>query len=57
MVIKTLLMQNPGFARYFSVLHNTIQAHVLSLRPQRCCHHAFAAHMPVRLHNDLHFSG
>jgi len=55
MVIKTLLMQNMGSAHYLPVLHNAIQAHVISLRPQRCCHHAFAAHMPVRLLNEFIF--
>jgi hypothetical protein len=26
------------------------------LMQKRCRHHAFAAHMPVRLFNELHFS-
>ncbi len=57
MAIKTLPMQNVGSAHYFSVLHNTIQVHVISFRPQRCCHQAFNAHMPARLLNELFFSG
>ena len=56
MVIKTLLMQNLRYAHYLSALHNNIQ-HVISLRPQRCCHHAFAAHMPACLLNELHLLG
>ena len=31
MVIKTLLMQNMGSAHYLPVLHNAIQAHVISI--------------------------
>jgi hypothetical protein len=46
MVIKTLLMQNVGSDHYFSVLHTTIQTYLISFRLQRCCHQAFAAHMP-----------
>ena len=55
MVIKTLLMQHFGSDHYLSVLHNNIQAHVISLRPQRCFHQSFAAHMPVSLLNELYF--
>lgn len=47
MGIKTLLMQNLGSFHYSSELHNTIHAHLISLRLQRCCDQAFAAHMPV----------
>ena len=44
-----------GSDHYPTVLHNAIQAHVISLRPQRCCYRAFAAHMPACLLNELHF--
>jgi hypothetical protein len=56
MVIKTLLMQNLSYAHYLSELHNNIE-NMISLRLQRCCHHAFAAHMPACLFNKSHFSG
>jgi hypothetical protein len=50
MVIKTLLMQNLSYAHYlFELL--IIFIIKISVRPQRCCHQAFAAHMPACLLN------
>jgi hypothetical protein len=47
MIIKTLLMQNMCSAHNLSALFNTMQKNMISHRLQRCCHHAFADHMPA----------
>jgi hypothetical protein len=57
MGIKTLLMQNLSYTYHLRRLHNNIQNPYDTIRPQRCCHHAFAAHMHACLLNALHFSG
>jgi hypothetical protein len=56
MVIKTLLMQNLRYAHYLSELLIIFRIYIISLRPQRCCHHAFADHMPACLFNESYFS-
>jgi hypothetical protein len=51
--------QNPanaecGLPHYLCKLHNIFRIHTISVRPQRCCYHAFAAHMPA-CSDEMHF--
>jgi hypothetical protein len=54
MVIKTLLMQDMTLL-IFIALHDALCAHMISLHPQRYCHHDFTDPVPACLPDEWYF--